>query len=127
MINSVTKVAAGSTGINTETVIATLPNISLGAGAPNGVLIRGFIAGTYAGTGGSQITYKCRQGSLAGPQVDNSITTFGSAGGTTVGAVSFNDTTTVPEQLGGITYVITAQTNGSTAGAVAGGEITVEV
>lgn len=127
MINSVTKIAAGGAGTNTETVIATLPVISSGAGTPVGILIRGFIAGTYAATGGSQITYRCRQGSLTGPQVDNSITTFGSAGGTTVGAVSFNDTSTVPEQVGGVQYVITAQGNGTSAASIAGGEVTVEV
>ena len=127
-VNSVTELVAVATpATGAEAVIATLPVVSSGVKLATGVLIRGSVS-PVIGTGATGIQFRCRQGGLAGPQVGQTYSDTAAAGASTNLGLSFNDTTTIPEQAGGVVYVITVQQTGapSAAGSVTG-EITVEI
>jgi hypothetical protein len=127
-INSVTTVASGTgAGTAAETVIATTPAISVGAQSPIGVLVRGWILFT-PGTACTTLTIRCRQGSLAAPGLTPSgiLAITVAAGVPILLAFSFLDTTTVPEQAGGVQYVVTTTPNGTGASTCAA-QVTVEV
>jgi hypothetical protein len=123
-INSIIQIQPGSAGTAAETVIATLPGVVVGPGAPLGVFIRGYISFLY-GTGATQLTLRCRQSSLTGPLVDQPVVQTNPAGASEAMPFSFNDTSTV--DLSNDVYVITAQFNGTAASSINSGEITVEV
>jgi hypothetical protein len=126
-INSITTIPSGTAaGTAAETVVATTPVLNVGAQQPAGVLVRGFLV-VSPGTAATAITIRCRQGSITGAQLTPlSFQVQCIASDPIAIPFSFQDTTTVPEQAGGVQYVITTQPNG-TGASTAAGQVTVEV
>lgn len=134
-LNTFTAVNTPANGA--EAVIATAgpyvydwPNPFVGgehSGSGGGVHISGTVTYTVVGTGATSAQIRVRQGGLTGPQVGPTFQIPVVAGTPNTIPYDVADTTRVPAQAGGVTYVLTAQEGGpQTALSTVSGTLTVD-